>query len=978
MGLPRRLEAPVFFTSAAKVKIPFVGDDTRAIHSIDTRYYPITNPLEKHHHQVSKHFVRMVSDDVRFDEGVIQERCSHSLPYKSHDFSKLYLPSFAKGSGVSKGKEYPGRFDAVGYNRKVPSHLKKLKYPKAFKEYEEGKPTKSPDTGTTESVIKQTKRSTDMAANRKGKTYMSDSITVKDWDQVMLEKLSKDTAHWIVYEGDLAGNQKGQLGRFLRDKYGEKISNTHIVRPDLSETDVRKRNELLKLKRTRDMETTELVEKERKAIKEHNEYRKSLAEYYKLPKFLSQQHSNVLTMSNEVNQTAQDVVVKHLEQPPPPKMEDFLVGVAGQYIRSTDNEFEQRMYTEQAKPVHQHGNDKSRVVMDDLTEYKINIRPRYPCHPRSWTMLESEKKLGKNVNFNHETFSKGLQRWVSLPQPADFMSERGLNPPQTDEGKVEQVEYSKLDAIVENRSLVTLVEEWRSKWKLVGQWQDIPISDILIDLDSLHDHVRLGAVAACAMASLHKKPINELAGLAVVPSLVDSTKEIDDKSKGHLPDILLKNVKEKLSDPNKRVQLAAAICLYCLDSTDDQIFQILKSHMKSGYNCDRLAAAQCLALSGDVSPEVIRIMVQLLLGKDDSAPSELTASQKEQATMLLVHLSKNTNLVHSLLAEQLNSSRWRDRVTACQVIAKLAGNINKDMVHKLTNLMWNDWSSTVRKVAAETLGHTGHGRDIHYELRAKLSQGNETVKVNVLKKLSHLGIMTAALLPTFMACFSDDYVSVRMQVCETAGKLRLAGEDIGSELLKLMEFDPSWKVKAKAVSAIKDIGYYSEKSLKALVWALRFEDEPEVRMRACAALRNHYRNNPADDDVLHILQDRALVEPDVDVREEVKSTLKAMDVACLGDNIDMIRQIKSEVKRLCHKGVIAAKIAMFENELDKYQNKVYYMGANLIEEESRSSSQRSTPREVIGLSSPRTPTTNRSLTSKPNFNGTSETTSKNL
>ena len=34
-------------------------------------------------------------------------------------------------------------------------------------------------------------------------------------------------------------------------------------------------------------------------------------------------------------------------------------------------------------------------------------------------------------------------------------------------------------------------------------------------------------------------------------------------------------------------------------------------------------------------------------------------------------------LVHSMLAEQLNSSSWRHRVMTCNILPKLQGNINK-------------------------------------------------------------------------------------------------------------------------------------------------------------------------------------------------------------------------------------------------------------------------------------------------------------
>lgn len=56
----------------------------------------------------------------------------------------------------------------------------------------------------------------------------------------------------------------------------------------------------------------------------------------------------------------------------------------------------------------------------------------------------------------------------------------------------------------------------------------------------------------------------------------------------------------------------------------------------------------------------------------------------------------------------------------------------------------------------------------------------------------------------------------------------------------------------------------TEKIEKALVWAVRFENEAGIRMEACVAIRNLEICN---DEVLLILQDRVLVEPDPIVKQ---------------------------------------------------------------------------------------------------------------
>ena len=63
----------------------------------------------------------------------------------------------------------------------------------------------------------------------------------------------------------------------------------------------------------------------------------------------------------------------------------------------------------------------------------------------------------------------------------------------------------------------------------------------------------------------------------------------------------------------------------------------------------------------------------------------------------------------------------------------------QDIVNKLLYLMWNDWHKEVRKVAAQSLGRTGHGKAVHDELLAKISRGAERSKLEALNKLGHLG-----------------------------------------------------------------------------------------------------------------------------------------------------------------------------------------------------------------------------------------------
>lgn len=90
--------------------------------------------------------------------------------------------------------------------------------------------------------------------------------------------------------------------------------------------------------------------------------------------------------------------------------------------------------------------------------------------------------------------------------------------------------------MLDNAPMIHIIEEWRSKWKLgiaatllmktltlttlksflAGRWQEVTLADIIIDLDNIHDHLRLGAVATCSMAALHKIPVADLTKLGKI------------------------------------------------------------------------------------------------------------------------------------------------------------------------------------------------------------------------------------------------------------------------------------------------------------------------------------------------------------------------------------------------------------------------------------------------------------------------------
>lgn len=61
---------------------------------------------------------------------------------------------------------------------------------------------------------------------------------------------------------------------------------------------------------------------------------------------------------------------------------------------------------------------------------------------------------------------KGLRRWVDLPTSADYATEIGLIPPNSDSVTVAPKQQRRYEPMTELSSLRYAVEEWRSAWKI--------------------------------------------------------------------------------------------------------------------------------------------------------------------------------------------------------------------------------------------------------------------------------------------------------------------------------------------------------------------------------------------------------------------------------------------------------------------------------------------------------------------------------
>ncbi|XP_067224292.1 HEAT repeat-containing protein 4-like isoform X2 [Chanodichthys erythropterus] len=271
-------------------------------------------------------------------------------------------------------------------------------------------------------------------------------------------------------------------------------------------------------------------------------------------------------------------------------------------------------------------------------------------------------------------------------------------------------------------------------------------------------------------------------------------------------------------------------------------------------------------------------------------------------------------------AEELNSANCKTRVQACTSIAKLRSPVNKDICNKLIHMMWNDWNCAVRHAAALALSELNEAREMHSELSAKLEEGPTAWRVEALILIGQLKIMTPKLLPTFLRCFNDDFVTVRKQACLTAASLMMKDQSILNQLINLMQNEPIWEVKVEAINALKKIGWMNTALRELLMWAVHHEEEPSVRIAACEALRTSDAKGP---ELQHFLQERYALEPNAEVQRHIKGLLKKHGYSLQADE-RKIHEIKLQVELLCTKHIITQKVLLIEEMGKQQQHKLLY------------------------------------------------------
>jgi len=546
------------------------------------------------------------------------------------------------------------------------------------------------------------------------------------WNDVLIKNLSGCSLKKIYESPCTTAYDKLKLEKIINDLFHlneENVSNDTVKIEEVDDEETRK----IKLKILKDQQKLKEKANRESCLKNDPILVKTLAEYYRLPKYFKDLKLRKEEHTENFNNTCKTIKINDDKDLMSEKLKQkFSSTINSNHMLKSKNEYEAKLVAGVKKQVY--SKEKTTVLLQDKSKYKLKLQETYPKEPKDYTLNYDKVKIN---------MTKGALRWSSLPKRIDEHQNLMFSPNNIVDTDFDQPNsdaecfYGKK---IDDITLVSCLEMWRQKWSMSNRWHDLKLADILIDLNSIHNSVRLAAMAACLVASLYFIPnqhhdiakfgreikmhldkcvwsetiskVYEQSSITSVPkqnlTTSDTSYEWSRKNVGHLPAPLLRKISEMMtSDSHERVRLTACMCLHVCGHEELQITQILQYHIQNGLPSDQLVAGQIVALRGIPSTKVVQQMVNMLIEGDN---------EYEQASKLLIHLSQFTRLVHSLLAEQLNSSNYKVRAAVCSVLCQTRGEINHDLVNKLKKMMSQDWSSQSRNYVTAKTKDNVHSR----------------------------------------------------------------------------------------------------------------------------------------------------------------------------------------------------------------------------------------------------------------------------
>lgn len=322
--------------------------------------------------ELPKSYLKKVSSGLTFDQGVLQARAPHTLPYSEEKLRDVFK---AHGLVHSKQKTVGpvGRHDPrSNIQRHPPCHLQG---PRKLK------PLKRSKTVPSETKSERREGTGGKEGQGTAVEQPSSAKLTHEWDEHVLACLSKTTAEWIVKD-HITGTDKDRLVNFLA-------------------------------KRSQALQTSEETSKGKNRTKSDESIRKTASRYSPVKKSKDRMRSLRDKSQQEVHYSPSFTLPSRV----------------GDKKLETQNVFQQELLAG-AHPVLSKKPEEDIIVLDtnDKLKFQKQLQDTYPQEATVWYSKKKQtlkKKALTKPAGNKPT--KGLHRWNQLPIVVQVNREAGVD-----------------------------------------------------------------------------------------------------------------------------------------------------------------------------------------------------------------------------------------------------------------------------------------------------------------------------------------------------------------------------------------------------------------------------------------------------------------------------------------------------------------------------------------------------------------------
>ncbi|EPZ34927.1 hypothetical protein O9G_001657 [Rozella allomycis CSF55] len=307
-------------------------------------------------------------------------------------------------------------------------------------------------------------------------------------------------------------------------------------------------------------------------------------------------------------------------------------------------------------------------------------------------------------------------------------------------------------------------------------------------------------------------------------------KDVNMKNMEYEIDVIKSDLLNALVGDDLDRKYSAAQILFILGFDGEDVIKVFEESVTCENDDIKTNSALSLCRLGKITASSIPILIKFLSEKSETANEIILAFEEIEDNLKI-------DLLNALINEfdnPIDDMRIRCLDLFYRIVKsidnsgrRIGSEIMERAQFKLMERIWRDGNENVKKKVAKALSVMKIGNFMIDNISYALQNGSPLEKIDALKLIASINIMTRRLLNSFLIAFDDHHSTVRMEACKTACALKCKNSLIINALVQKSD-DCFTKTRAYALKALGNIGIKDEKVLNCIIWTLEHDNSPTV------------------------------------------------------------------------------------------------------------------------------------------------------